>query len=95
MNGGEAMKVLRDKDWEVIDYVDHVKYYNNQPAFIFRHRQYKDILVLNVAKYVDVSRNIVYFFDASAEKKVCVSRNTVKTSEVEALIHRVEHFCEA
>lgn len=70
------MKILRSTEWEPVGFQEEFSFSDHQPVFFFRHRKYEDIVALNVAKYVDVMNNIVYFFNASAKEKVCVSRNT-------------------
>lgn len=68
------MKILRDTEWKPVGFEESFSLLNG-PAFFFQHRKHGDIVATRMAKYVDVSNNIVYFFDANRRDKVCVSRN--------------------
>lgn len=57
------MKILRDTEWEPIAWVDYMPGIEG-PAFLFKHKKYGDIQALKVAKWIDVSANIVHFYRA-------------------------------
>lgn len=88
------MKVLRSTEWLPMCWVPNFPVSENDiaPRFLFRHRKYDDVLALNAAKYVDVTADIVYFYDASLPEadRVSVSRkpSRVKT-QLPALVWSV------
>lgn len=86
------MKVLRNTDWDLIGFQRKCAFKDDQPVFLFQHRKFRDILVLNEAKYVDVMNNIVVFCKASAKQKVCVSGSHV-TSKSEKLVRDLRAKC--
>lgn len=67
------MRIIRDSDWKLVGYRKK-DLITKKPVFLFQHRQYGDILVLNEAKYIMVGQNIVLFFNASQEEKISVSK---------------------
>lgn len=86
------MKVLRDTEWEPVGFDENFLPSGGRPVFFFQHRKHRDILALNVAKYIDVVNNIVYFFDSSKKEKVCVSANR-KKSVSQTSIHGLLQKC--
>lgn len=72
------MKVLRDTDWKLLGFKQKCDVFNDKPAFLFQHRKFVDVLVLNEAKYIDVANNIVYFLNTNDKEKVRVSAQTKK-----------------
>lgn len=88
------MKILRDTDWKLLGFKEHCDVLDNKPAFLFQHRKFFDVLVLNEAKYVDVANNIVYFLNVKDKEKVRVSAQTRKrVSELPVL--DLAKLCEA
>jgi len=88
------VKVLRNTDWELVGFRAQCDAYNGRPAFLFQHRKFFDVLVLNEAKYVDVMNNFVFFLNAKDKEKVRVSercKNSVSTNMVRELLS----LCEA
>lgn len=65
------MRVLRNTEWDPIGWVDIFPGIEG-PAYLFRHKQYGDVVTLKVAKWIDVPHNKVYFYDAE-HREVSVS----------------------
>lgn len=86
------MKVLRDTDWDLIGFQRRCAFKENEPVFLFQHRKFRDVLVLNEAKYIDVMNNIVVFCRAKAKQKVCVSGSNV-TSKSDKLVRDLKAKC--
>lgn len=64
------MKVIRDDEWRLIGFDNGFK---AEGAFVFEHKRFGDIMILQKVKYIIKELNIVLFFDALAEKVVSVS----------------------
>lgn len=60
------MKVMRSTEWEPIAWADNVPGIEG-PAYLFCHKKYFDVVALKVAKWIDVTADVVYFYNA--EKK--------------------------
>lgn len=58
------MKILKDTDWTPVGYVEWFEPMQ-QPVFLFQHKRFGDVVVLNVAKFINVTADIVYFYDAN------------------------------
>lgn len=73
MLGGERVKILRSDEWEPLV---HWAYFEPMqgPVYFFRHKRFNDIVALNVAKYIDLVANIVYFYNAE-KHEVSVSHS--------------------
>lgn len=71
------MKVLRDTEWKFAGRTDFIEVIDG-PAFIFQNLKYGDIIALKVAKYIDTTADVVYYFDAD--------RNYVGASNVEGAL---------
>lgn len=85
------MKVLRDTEWKPVGFDGNFSPIGGKPVFFFQHKKHGDILALNVAKYIDVVNNIVYFFDSSKKEKVCVSANkrkSVSPNSIQGLLQK-------
>lgn len=65
------MKVLRNTEWEPVAWVENVPGMGT-PAYLFRHKQFFDVVALKVVKWIDVTSDVVYFYDAE-RKEVSVS----------------------
>lgn len=57
------MKVLRSLEWEPVAWIDNMPTMDT-PVYLFKHRRWRDVIALKVAKYVDVTADVVYFYDA-------------------------------
>lgn len=55
------MKVVRSNRWTPVGKITLGNFGNK---FLFKDEKYGDVLALKVAKYVDVSADLVYIFDA-------------------------------
>lgn len=86
------MKVLRSKDWKLIGYLASCAFLGSQPAFLFQHKNYEDVLVLNAAKYIDVEHDKVFFFDAKSKEKVYASRSC-RDTQSEELVTELRAIC--
>jgi hypothetical protein len=86
------MKILRSKDWVLLGMVANSFVLGNKPAFLFQHRGYGDVLVLNEAKYIDVENDKVFFFDAESKNKIHVSKSD-KDRHSESLVHDLRNRC--
>lgn len=71
------MKILRNTEWVFEGYSANFPVLEG-PAFIFRNFRYGDVVALKVAKYIDATSDVVYYFDAS--------RNYVGASNVKGSI---------
>lgn len=72
------MKVLRSTEWEPSFWVPNFP--GMGPAYLFRHREFNDILALKVAKYVDVEANDTYVYNAET-RTVTLRFNMTEFSE--------------
>lgn len=88
------MKVLRSTNWKLLGYLASCTFLGGQPAFLFQHKTYDDVSVLNVAKYVDVEHDKVFFFDAKSKEKVYVSHSDEDALSDE-LLTEMRHTCES
>lgn len=86
------MKILRSKDWVLLGMLANSLTLGNKPAFLFQHRDYGDVLVLNEAKYIDVENDKVFFCDANSKEKIYVSR-ACKSHESESLVQDLRTRC--
>lgn len=64
------MKVIRDDEWRLIGFDTEFK---TDGAFVFEHKKFGDIMILQRVKYVIKNLNVVLFLDALAERMVSVS----------------------
>lgn len=64
----------------------------NKPAFLFQHKDYGDVLVLNGAKYIDVENDKVFFCDANSKEKIYVSR-ACESHDSESLVADLRARC--
>lgn len=87
------MKVLRSKEWRLLGYLANCVFLGSQPAFLFQHKDYRDVLVLNEAKYVDVENDKVFFFDAKSKEKIYVSRSS-RDDLSESLVTELRQQCQ-
>lgn len=88
---GIYVKILRDTDWEPVGYQGNFQPAGGKPVFFFRHRKHQDIVALNVAKYIDVVNNVVYYFNAQRKVKVSVSesaKEAVSKSNIQGLLNK-------
>lgn len=67
------MRILRDSEWKLVGF-KKTGFNGAGPSFLFQHRLYEDVLVLNEAKLIVSGPNLVLFFDAKADKKISVSK---------------------
>lgn len=85
------MAVLRDTDYEFIGIGKSP--FEDEDMFYFKRRKYDDnIIGLKVLKYIHVSKNIVLYFNAKAEEKICVSRNQ-DVNIIEPLLSALRSKC--
>lgn len=75
------MKVIFDKEWQLIGFD---REFRTDGAFVFEHRKFGDIMILQKVKYVIKELNIVLFLDALADKVISVS-NQCRTRVKEGL----------
>lgn len=61
------MKILKNTEWEPVAWIENCPG-TGQPAFLFRHKQYGDVMALKVVKWIDVASDRVYFYDAQAHE---------------------------
>lgn len=57
------MKILRNTEWEPVGWAETFPGLES-PAYLFKHKQYGDVVALKVAKWIDVPRDKVYFYNA-------------------------------
>ena len=86
------MKILGSKDWVLLGMLAECVTLGNRPAFLFQHKDYEDVLVLNEAKYIDVENNKVFFCDANSKEKIYVSR-ACECHESESLVADLRARC--
>lgn len=86
------MKILRSKDWVLLGFIAESLCLGSKPAFLFQHKAYEDVLVLNEAKYIDVDTNTVFFCDANSPDKIYVSRAS-ENPVSESLVHDLRERC--
>lgn len=85
------MKVLRDTDYELIGFGKSP--ISDDKMFYFKRRKYDDnIIGLKVLKYINVSKNIVLFFNASAREKICVAKDYDRNM-IEPLLSALQSKC--
>lgn len=58
------MKVLRSTEWEPVCFMANFEPMHT-PVFIFKHKRWQGMMALNVAKFVDVAADFIYFLDAN------------------------------
>lgn len=61
------MKILRSSEWEPMAWCEHVPGIEG-PAYLFYHKRYFDVVALNVVKWIDVTANRVYFYNANTKE---------------------------
>lgn len=57
------MKILRDTEYTPIGRLDWFEPMQS-PVYMFKHKKYGDVVALNEAKFIIVSANIVYYYNA-------------------------------
>lgn len=65
-----TMKVIRDDEWRLLGFD---KGFKADGAFVFEHKKFGDIMILQRVKFIIKELNVVLFFDALADKMISVS----------------------
>lgn len=81
------MKILRSDEWEPAFWVENFPGLGK--AYIFKSKTYGDIMALKVAKYIVLSENNSYIYDAET-RKVCLRADNSETTESQLPVLRVQ-----
>lgn len=57
------MKILRSSEWEPVAWVEQLPGVEG-PAYLFVNKRYFDVVALKVVKWIDVTADVVYFYNA-------------------------------
>lgn len=57
------MKVIRSNEWKPAGWFKHFPTIG-APAYVFKNKEYGDVIACPLAKFVDVKNNIVYIYNA-------------------------------
>lgn len=75
------MKVLRSLEWEPVAWLERMPTMDG-PVYLFKHRRWRDVMALKVAKYVDVAADVVYFMMQLIMKSVLEERTLVLLNQL-------------
>lgn len=75
------MKVLRSTEWAPIGWMNMIPGVGC-PGYVFLNKRYGDVATLKVAKYIDVSANDSFIYDAETRsvRRVCEKTGEPETS---------------